>query len=426
METGAARTEGVGAWVRRALEYVNLRAGVSLDRVVILATVLTPFAVVLDSRLHGLPWQERVTTALFLEDAGRPVSFWETPGSAFVWVLLGALILVLPRTRRGLFTAPTIVMLTYAVSILVASAVDGTFDRLTIEVFLAAGLPIVAMLGLSVHRETTFEGLRVAITALCSITAVLVAGTILKRTISGQLGERLDLATTGAATDTGAYLAALTVLAALLPIPTRLKAPLVMVLAAGLVLTQTRGAELALGAALLCAAALSSRVRWWAVGLAAVVVAGLVAGPRTLSLFGASNAFRRASIEHHFLLMLERPSLGYGVSRSTLSEVAGAQDSLLGIANGAGVYAALLFLGAWLVPLCRRGLRHVSVTGACVFTVYVVSWITTGNELQLQVPATNLLPLALAIGYAAHEMLSIPAGSVPVTSSTRRTAAAVL
>jgi hypothetical protein len=234
------------------------------------------------------------------------------------------------------------------------------------------------------------------------------------------IGGRFDIASfCCGATNTGVGLASLVLL---LPILARTLVPALLlggVLAAGLLLTETRGALLGAIAGALVYAARFRRLRWWIAGAAAFgAVFFAVASDRSITtLADPSNAVRREQVAAHFDLFLDRP-WGYGMSETSADAFRAADNTLLGISNAGGVLALVLWLLAFGLPLVRALRRRPwslpAVAALSVAVMTVIFWVTTGTEVLIAYPPTNLLPLVLAVALAGVAARDRP----PPASST--------
>jgi hypothetical protein len=125
---------------------------------------------------------------------------------------------------------------------------------------------------------------------------------------------------------------------------------------------------------------------------------------RALPFTDLSSGYRRENLSYHWDLFIDRPLLGFGVSDTTLEFFQSAHNTLLGIANAAGVGAVIAFVVAWLAPCAMRlaeGARDLVVTvSAASAATALAAWIATGPEVLVYSPATNLLPVALGVSLA--------------------------
>jgi hypothetical protein len=219
------------------------------------------------------------------------------------------------------------------------------------------------------------------------------------------LSDRFDLFLFGATTDTGAALALVLLLVVAVPLGRPAQAALGLILLAALLATRTRGALLGASAGAITIALLNRRLRISVLGAAAASIALFVLlSDRPLASIDQAISFRLDNLEHHGAEFLESPIIGHGISSEAADSFRAAHNTLLGIANAAGVGAVLLWLAAWLIPVVR-GLRADArslpvVTGAAVLAAVLVEWNTTGSEVLIHSPPTNLLPLVLGVALA--------------------------
>jgi hypothetical protein len=277
-------------------------------------------------------------------------------------------------------------------------------DTLTLESFFGVGLPLASMVALVMHPGVSSTALRTAIWIVAGSAGALILGTLAKQLAANSL-DRLGIIFFGPTTSTGPVLAALAVLVVMLMPAHRLgraaAMALFVVLVAGLACTQSRTAAIALLVGLLIAAVRGGHVARLILVLGGLFALGLLTlAPRSLLSAVQSTSSKAQAISHHWRLFLERPSVGYGVSRESLPTAGGADTVLLGIANGIGAYAVVAFVAAWCAPLARAPWRDMALAGA-VLAVYLVGWFG-GGEILFQIPFTNFLPLALACSLSQH------------------------
>jgi hypothetical protein len=374
-----------------------------IDRVLVGCVSATLVSLVRDYRLGLAPVLEEVLATPFSENAGRAVVFEQLVGwHAIVWLAAGAAMLASARYRRGMLSLPAVLLVAMALAIPVVTAATTGVDRLTLESLFGIALPLAAMVALALHPDVGELALRLGIWIIAICAGALTLATVGKQLADGSL-DRLGILFFGPTTSTGPVLAALVILVLML-LPAhrvgRLAALcLVVILAAGVALSQSRAAALALLAGLGIAATRERAMRrWFLLAGAALALVALMLAPRSLLSAAQSTSLKLESIRHHWTLFLERPSFGYGVSKQALPAAGGADSSLLGIANGIGAYAVVAFLGSWCAALSGLPWRAMAFGGA-ILAVYVVAWLG-GGEILVQIPVTNLLPLALACGLA--------------------------
>jgi len=299
-----------------------------------------------------------------------------------------------------MFTPPVGSLLLIAVLIPVVTAATSKVDNLTLASTFGVVLPLAMMASLSLHPTVRASTLCIAAWLVASGAAALTIATLAKNAATQHLGDRLGLAFFGPTTSTGPVLAALAVMV-LAILPTKRNArffgmSVFVILVLGVAFTQSRGAAVALAAGLTVSLLLGAKAQRRAAFLGgAIAVALLLFAPRSLFTAAQATTFRGDSLSFHWHLFLQRPLLGYGVSKETLSAAAGAHNSLLAIANGIGGVGALLFLFTWLWPLSGAS-REWFAQGAAILTVLFVSWFLAGGEVLFQIPVTDMLPLVLA------------------------------
>jgi hypothetical protein len=287
------------------------------------------------------------------------------------------------------------------------TAALGDVDSFTLHGLGSTLVPLIAMAGVLLNPWVGESGVRRLVVGYGAGVAVVTAGTLAFNAVNGDLGERFDSLLFGPPTETGLALAATILLlpaAQLRPLPVSL---LGTPLLAALVLTQTRGALVALAAGGLVLALLVQRRRALTIAVVASALAAVAAvfaltSDRPLSLGDRSTSLREAELERHWQLFLDRPAYGYGLSEAAVKFSTAAHNTLLAFANAAGLGAAILWLVAWCVPVAR-GLRSHSfaaAVAAAVLTCSVVGWCTTGTEPLIYTPPTNLLPLLLGLALA--------------------------
>jgi hypothetical protein len=157
------------------------------------------------------------------------------------------------------------------------------------------------------------------------------------------------------------------------------------------------------GTLVLVAAQRGKRLRLAAVTAVGIAAAGVLVftARSSYSFTDRATDYRRANLEHHWHLFLDRPLLGHGIADGSISAVRAAHNTLLSIANAGGLVLLLLWIVAWiLLPLAAardRGKRlSTASVGAAAMVAVVIGWNTTGSEVLMYDPPTNLLPLVLA------------------------------
>ena len=369
----------------------------------LIGVLLTPLTLVLDYRVGSGVISDTVTYTPYAEGNSLPVTYEQVFGwTQVLWIALGAVALSRAEWRAG-FRSVSVLSLVALLALIcgVTAALDG------IGIFTVRGLgstlvPLIAMAGVLLNPWIGKAGVRRLLVAFALGVAIITAGTLAFNAVNGDLGQRFDSLLFGPPTETGLALAMTLILlpaAQLRPLPTVL---IGSTLLTALVLTQTRGALVSLAAGAVALALLAPPRRVIAVALVAVALVGVVAAfalisDRPLSLGDASTDLREAELERHWQLFLDRPAYGYGISAEAVGLSTSAHNTLLALANAAGIGAALLWLTAWVVPV-GRGMRSHSFPAAVAAAVLVcalVGWSTTGTEPLIYTPPTNLLPLLL-------------------------------
>lgn len=378
-------------------------------RLALVGLVLTPVALACDYRLGlGLITKGVVYTP-YAENGGLPASYEQVFGvTQALWLLIGVYALSQRRLRAG-FRSLTVASLAGFLVLVVAitAALDG-IDSYAALALSSTLLPLTAMAGVLLHPEIDDAGLRRLILAFAGAAAVVTAGTLASDLVKGSTGDRFDLLLFGPATDTGLVLAMTLILLPAASLPRWLVAIIAIPLLVGLGLTQTRGALIAFAAGtLLTAVLLPHRRRAAVAAVSAAMVLALAAflllSKRSLLLTDQSTNLRRAELARHWQLFLARPTYGYGVAKQSAPFFATAHNTVLGIANAAGIGGALLWLGAWIQPVMSGLWRVLSIQTAVASGVLAsafVGWFTTGTAVLLYTPPTNLLPLLLAVALA--------------------------
>lgn len=377
------------------------------ERLALVGVLLTPVTLFVDHRLGLGLSSNTVTYVPYDENAGQPVSYTEVLGwTQLLWVVLALVALTRRRLRRGFGSVPVAALSALVALIVgVTIALDG-LDGFARHALLTTLVPLVAITGILFNPDVRLPAVRRLVFVLSAITATVVLGTLAVNALKGTLGERFDVYLFGSPTDTGLVLALLLILTPAVAETRWVRAGLAVVLAVGLVLSETRGGLLAAGAGALVTALLLPRLRLVTVGAIAVaLVAFVIVSDRSLlSISDPSNSIRRESVERHWQLFLVQPSYGYGLSAEARPFVTAAHNVFLGLANAGGAAAALLWLVAWSQPLVAavrdRARSLLAAVPAAVLVGAIVTWVTTGSEVLVFVPPTNLLPLVLAVALA--------------------------
>ena len=287
----------------------------------------------------------------------------------------------------------------------------GGVDSTTVLNLLATLAPVAAMVAVLGHPAIRPEVRRSATFITCAWAAAAVAVTILKH-VAGSVPftQRLDTFAFGTAPDTGEALAPLLLLVGVVSGSRIGRGATVAVLAGGLLLSQARGAILAFIAALAVISFGIPRLRLYAAAASAAML-GIFALAFSRSLTFSDNAtrFRGENLTRHWHLFLRKPVFGYGISAMSLDDLQAAHNSLLSIGWPAGWLR--LFSGSrhGFSPRFGASARgcHIApanfALGAVVATF--VGWLTTGGEILLYSPPTNLLPIVLATSIIGSPLL---------------------
>jgi O-antigen ligase len=381
---------------------VLARALSSIERIALLAVVATPLALVADYRLGLAPIVRAYSFRPVAENGGYPISYEQLFGwTQIVWLLAGVVALMRPGTRGGFWSAPTALLVFFAAVLTTITAATTGIDQFAALALAASLVPIIAMCGLLLHPGITRRTAVWMISFFSFAAAAAVLATTAKDAIHHQLSERFSLFLFGSPTYAAAALVATALLTlALREVPSWLRIALVVVLALGVALTQTRGAIFGAAAGLLCIAVLDRRVRLTALAGVAVATLLLAFGPiRPLS--NSSNTIRTHDVARHLHVLASRPIVGYGIAGSYADSFRGADNTLVGIADASGGVGAVIWISAWLLPiglaLRARRLKATTAFAAAAIAATFATWLTTGNEVLVYAPPTNLLPLVFAV-----------------------------
>jgi hypothetical protein len=325
----------------------------------------------------------------------------QTLGLTSAVAMLGGIIAAV-LDWNALRTRVPILLVAVLSLVILSTALNGGVDDFAVLSLLSTFVPLIGLAVIFGSPSVRSSVLWACVALFVGAVTVVVAGTAAWNLARGTLGERFDLYLMGPSTESGLVLASLLPLSLGVPVRSELRALSTGVLGGGILLTQTRGALLAAAIGVLVIALFMPRWRIWAVVAVCVGVSAftLISDRSLLTLNDTSNVGRQEELSRHARLLLERPSLGFGLSREGVGAVRAAHNTLLGLGNAAGVYAALIFVAAWVTPvvaaLKRRLADLTTATAAGAMTAVLIGWNTTGTELLIFVPPTNLVPLVLA------------------------------
>ncbi len=332
-----SRTAGVFAAARRVAAERS-----SVELIALVATAATPIALFLDYRAHTDVIKSVVTYLPVGENEGRPAAYNQIWGSTqALWIAAAIGVLVVGGWRKFVDNAQLLLLVLALDVLLLATAVYDRIDSTTALTLGATMVPYIAMAAVVRHLDIRLPTVRDLAAAACVGGAGVVALTIAKQAAAGGLSERLGTFSFGPAPEAGVVLAPLLLLVPAMRAARWIKFGVAVCLGAGLLLTQARGALIATfaGTLVLVAAHRGKRLRLaavTAVGIAAAVV--LVFSARSsYSFTDRATDYRRANLEHHWHLFLDRPVLGHGISHGSISAVRAAHNTLLSIANAGGV-----------------------------------------------------------------------------------------
>lgn len=391
----------------------------------LIAVGLTPLALLADYRLGLAPVVDTISFRPLVENGALPVIYQQLVGwTQILWISIGVAALSQRATRRGFRSASTLLLAAFCVFLIVVTAASGGVDRFAAVALFATLAPLVGMLGVLTHPDVRRRTVDVMVAYLATASAVVVLLTVAKNVLHHQISGRLAVFLYGSPTYAAAAFAALLFLVLGVEILGRnIRLALAATLAVGIVLTQTRGGTAALAGGFLAIGLMRRKVRLPALAVAAVAGVVLIASPLR-PLADTSNAIRTKDVMHHARVFLDRPVTGFGISNVHANAFRAADNTLVGIADAAGVVGLLLWCGVWLWPVVRARRWHTDATvsfavGAIAATF--VSWLTTGNEVLIYAPPTNLLPLALSVsmlGVVAERRE--PEGETPSSSQRSR------
>lgn len=379
------------------------------ERVAAALVLTVPVALVADFRLDLVFIRDTITYSPFLENAGRAATYEQSVGvTQLVTVLSTVAAAATPIGRRGFVSWPALCLLGFMVFVLLATGVQSRLDTFTLHAALSTLFPIWCISVVVCNPALRVDAIRALVSVLSAIAGLAVLATIGKSLVLGTPLGRHGVFLFGSPTGSGAALAVLLVLTLLGGWGSwRTRAAVAIPLCAGLLLSETRGAVLAVVIGIGVAALLIPRWRWRCLAASGVlIVAFTLFSDRSLtSITDPSNSLRRETLEHHYLLLRQEPLLGYGLSGEGAHFFRGTDNTLLGLANAAGIGAVLVWLAAWFGPLGRALLTHrvgpAHAIGAGGLVAALVTWNTTGNEVLIYSAPTNLLPVALAVAFTA-------------------------
>jgi hypothetical protein len=408
-----------------------LAARLPVELVALAATAATPFALFLDYRAHTdfVSW-----TVVYLpvgENAGRPAAYEQIFGlTQAVWLGAGLVVLAMAGWRKFVDNAQLLLLVLALDVLVVVTAAYAQVDSTTALTLGGTIVTYIAMIGVIRHVDVRLPTTQEMVTVTCAAAAVIVLLTIAKNTLGHTLSQRLDTFAFGPAPETAVVLAPLLVLVPAMRGSRSAKVGTALCLGAGLVLTQSRGALIAavIGGALLVAMQQTTRVRiagLTAIGAAAAAYA--IFSRRSYSFGDAATTYRRENLRHHWNLFLDRPFFGHGISDGSIDAVRAAHNTLLSVADAGGAVLLALWIATWIaIPLAafldRRARYATASIGLAATAAVIVGWNTTGSEVLLYDPPTNLLPLMLAVALVGPVALeSLPArvgGRLRVSAET--------
>src|SRR5262249_30892422 len=150
-----------------------------------------------------------------------------------------------------------------------------------------------------------------------------------RRLMEGRPGMRLEAFAFGPAPELGLVLAAVVLLALATVGPGVLRAAYIVVTGVGLLLTETRGALLAVVVGGVTLGLVLPRARLLvAGGISSLILVFVLTTSRSLSFHDTSTTYRRQNLAHHWDLFLQHPFTGYGVNGSGIDKFRAAHSVL--------------------------------------------------------------------------------------------------
>jgi hypothetical protein len=419
----AARRPNTGAALALVRSVVDERSPVEV--VALAATAATPVALFLDYRAHTDFAARSVIYAPVGENAGRPATYEQIFGlTQALWIGAAIAVLALGGWRKFVDNAQLLFLVLALAVLVVATAAYEQVDSTTVLTLGATMVAYIAMMGVIRHVDVRLPTTRDLVTTACAAGAAIVVLTAAKHALAHTLSQRLGVFAFGDGPETAVVLAPLLVLVPAMRVPRYVKFGTAVCLGAGLVLTQTRGASIAavVGGVVLAATQKGRHFRIGALtAIGAAAAAYAVLARRSFSFSDVATTYRRENLQYHWDLFVQRPSFGHGISETSIDAVRAAHNTLLSIADAGGAVLLTLWIAVWIVlPLTalldrRRRFATASV-GLAATAAVIVGWSTTGSEVLLYDPPTNLLPLMLAValvGPAAFESLPGRASASP-------------
>ena len=407
-----------------------------VERVALAATVATPVVLFLDYRLNTDFVAEMVMYVPMGENAGRPAAYGQIVGlTQALWAVAALGVFLLAGWRKFVANAQLVVLILALDVLVAATALYGGVDSTTALTVGATLLSYIAMIAVLRHPDMRPSSLRDLTTVACVGGALVVALTIAKNALEGQLSQRLGTFAFGPAPETALVLAPLLLLVAAMRGGSAVKLATAASLGTGLVLTQTRGALIAtlLGALALLAMNGKARSRVLPVGVVIAAAGAYAVFSQRSPFTDQAVSYRWQNLEQHWGFFLERPLLGHGLSYESIGFVRAAHNTILAVANAGGVVLFALWVAAWvLLPLAafldRRRRLGTAFVGLAAVGAVIVGWSTTGSEVLLYDPPTNLLPLMLGVVLIGPNVRPrwLVRGSHQPQSGSRRGASALL
>jgi hypothetical protein len=365
------------------------------------AVVLTPFALLADYRLGLAPVTEIFGFRPLIENNASTVTYQQLVGwTQILWISIGAAAIALPSARAGFRSPPTVLLASFCAVLIVVTAFSGGVDRFARLAILGALAPLVCMFGVLTHPKLRYGTVEALVAYLSAVTALVIGITAATDVFQNRISERFSLFLYGSPTYAAAALVALLFLVLGLRGRRNFKIVVAAALLLGIMLTQTRGGIAAIVGGLIVVGLIEQRFRLPAFAAAVVAALILVVGP-VRPLADASNEIRMKNVTHHLDTYSQRPLTGFGIGGIHAEKFRAADNTLVGVAVASGAVGLLLWCAAWLWAVFRPSFRRSSglapfAAGAVGATF--VTWVTTGNEVLIYAPPTNLLPVVLAIG----------------------------
>ena len=384
------------------------------ETLALIAVVLTPFALLADYRLGLAPVTQIFGFRPLIENNSATVTYQQLVGwTQILWISIGVAALALPCARGGFRSPPTVLLASFCAVVTGVTLFSGGVDRFARLALLGTLVPLLCMFGVLTNPKLRSSTVEALIAYLAGATAIVIGVSAAKDVLQNRISDRFSLFLYGSPTYAAAVFVALLFLVLGLRGGRSFKIVVAAALLLGIVLTQTRGAIAAMVAGLIVVGLIERRFRLPALAAAVVVALVLVLGPvRPLS--DASNEIRIRNVTHHLDTYSQRPLAGFGIGGADAEEFRAADNTLVGVAVAAGAVGLLLWCAAWLWAVFRPHFRlsgGLAPFAAAAIGATFVTWVTTGNEVLIYAPPTNLLPAVLAVGILstvrqAHEVSS--------------------